>query len=152
MANIRDRSVDLVNLSGGKHHPKCHGECRICTATQAVIDSGMIVIAGAGNEEPNDTNSISCPARCTQAVAVVSYETLCSLDLTPRTNGDLYRTVPYRIQPPGAYAVKNSNFAGKFEPVYIPFCSGRGFSNFHSCAEYREERLSNINVSFSNVP
>lgn len=151
MDNIRSRSVDIVNVSAGRHHSDCGGRCRICHATNKVVGDGTIVVAGAGNQMPGDEEkSLYCPALSNKAIAVGSYEARCGLTLKQRTNGDLYRTVPHALFPPGAYWVRNTEAASRGEAVYTPFCSRRGCSKHHSCEEYRQEQLSAINVSFKH--
>jgi len=148
MGNVRDRSVEVVNISAGKHHEDCNQRCRICKAASEVVDSGTIVVAGAGNDAGGgERKSLYCPALGTDTIAIGSYETRCGFDMQQKT-GSLYRTVPQSIHPPGAYWSRNSELSPEPEPTNIPFCSRQGCSEFHSCEDYQKERLSDINVSF----
>jgi len=151
MENIKNRSVDIVNISGGKHHSDCSEKCRICRAARKVVDSGTIIVAGAGNQLLGDEEkSLYCPALCADTIAVGSYETRCGLKIKPETEGDLFQTVPHALFPPGAYWVRNTEAANAGEPTYTPFCSGRGCYEGHSCDDHRQEQLSPINVSFKH--
>ncbi|WP_436903276.1 S8 family serine peptidase [Halovenus halobia] len=150
MSDIKGRSVDIVNISGGKHHTGCKQRCRICKATREVIESGTIVVAGAGNQYEGESKTLYCPALCSDAIAVGSYETRFGLQVNEDADVGVYRTVPQNIYPPNAYWIRDSKMASDGEPIDIAFCSGRGCSEWHSCENNRIEQLSDLNVSFSD--
>lgn len=151
MDNIRGRSVDIVNISGGKHHSGCKQRCRICTATREVVESGTIVVAGAGNNFSDDSKTLYCPALCSDAIAVGSFETRCGLRVGNGRGTDLHQTVPQNLHPPNSYWVHGSEVAADNEPTNIAFCSGEGCSEWHSCSKHQIERLSDHNVGFSEA-
>lgn len=150
MGDIQNRSVDIVNISGGKHHMDCKRRCRICKAARKVVESGTIVVAGAGNTFDDDNSkTLYCPALCGNTIAVGSYETRCGLRIGEDEGTDLHQTVPQNLHPPNSYWVRDSKAASDGEPTNTAFCSGRGCSKWHSCSNYREERLSELNISFT---
>lgn len=149
MYAVKQSSVDILNISGGKHHKDCKQHCRICTATSEVVDSGTIVVAGAGNSNNEPEKTLYCPALYDGAIAVGSYESRCGFQIFESEKSNQYRTVPQNLHPPGSYWVTGSPEAPDIEPANIAFCSRRGCSDWHSCVNNRKEQLSDVNVSFA---
>lgn len=141
MDDVRNDNVDVVNISAGKYHDDCEGQCRLCTAVDNVTREGSVVIAGAGNRKEERSLDVFCPARSSNSIAVGMSETLC--DATPPRDRGSLRTVG-QIRPPGAYWG-----TGDREEPYYPdgaYCSHRGCSPFHECRDNRRITYWNGNV------
>lgn len=147
MANIRDSSVEIANISAGKHHENCQQQCRLCEAAKQVAESGTLIVAGAGNDVTNEGKSMYCPALSDHVVSVGVFEALCTCDPGQSNSGDLYDTTA-NIHPPGAYWVRKTPESMRREPTDQPFCARHACSPRHSCRQYRQERPSNYNITF----
>ena len=149
MANIRDSSVDIVNISAGKMHDDCQQQCRLCDAAKAVAESGTVVVAAAGNDVRNDGNTMYCPALSDQTISVGSFESVCTREISLANGQKIYRP-SLTIHPPGAYWIRDTKHASEGEPVDQPFCSCRNCMPGCTCAEYRKEQLSPQTIKFDH--
>lgn len=147
MSNVAKSSVDIVNTSGGIHHRDCNQRCRVCKATNEVVESGTIVVAGAGNDLDGEEKSIYCPALSESTISVGSFEGVCGYSPDEKHGGGIQRRSP-SVKPPGAYWVTDDEATIDWEPVDIPYCSLQGCSPYHDCSDHRIERIPDRNVSF----
>ncbi|WP_080504332.1 S8 family serine peptidase [Haloarcula amylolytica] len=145
MAEIRDGSVDIANISAGVHHADCQQQCRMCQAAQEVADSGTIIVAGAGNDLHGQEKTMYCPALSDHTISVGSFEAVCTCSVS--NSRSRYRQTP-EIFPPGAYWIRETANEHPGEPVNQTFCSRRNCAPGHTCDTYRKERISDQSVDF----
>lgn len=145
MDNLKDSNVDIINISAGKYHFDCNAQCRICESVKSVVESGKVVVAGAGNKKSDQPRGIYCPATSTKTISVGMCESLCRASpqqSSPRYIGPDNRT----YNPPGAYQV-NGHDDIDFYPNES-YCSYNGCSAFHECDENREMKYWDGNVKW----
>jgi len=145
MQAIVEGNIDVVNLSAGKFHPNCNGECRICMAVEDVTNSGTIVVPGAGNKTRDKNRSVFCPAKSAETIAVGASETLC----TASPEGDTSTLIQGPSgRPPGSYWVKRDD-----PPPFYPdqnYCGHGGCSPFHDCENNQKTIYWNGNVEWKD--
>jgi len=145
MDDVRNANIDVVNISAGKYHGKCGGQCRICEAVEDVTREGSIVVAGAGNRKENNSFDVFCPARSSRSIAVGMSETLCSA--TPPQN-PLEPLGKADTRPPGAYWIDPHS-----EIPYHPdeaYCSYERCSPHQKCENNRQVIYWEGNVDWSD--
>lgn len=77
-SEVKTSNANLVNLSLGSYKPNCDGNCRECKAAQQLADSGLTVVAAAGNEEQQNGNC--CPSKNSSVLSVAGFQDLCEFE------------------------------------------------------------------------
>lgn len=78
--------VDVLNVSAGVYMQGCPGVCQFCTAVRRAVNSGVTVVAAAGNQHPDEpAERVNCPARFDGAIAVGGCVTDCPCSETAST-------------------------------------------------------------------
>jgi len=66
---MNDIKPDIINISLGKHRPAgCDGSCPVDRVVDLVADSGIIIVAGAGNR--GEQGPMACPGNARGALTV----------------------------------------------------------------------------------
>lgn len=77
-----NEEIDVLNVSAGIYLEGCSGHCQFCTAVQRAVDSGITVVAAAGNQRPGESpERVNCPATREQAIAVSGMEVDCPAEV-----------------------------------------------------------------------
>ena len=142
----RDSQIDILNLSGGSHRPNCSqsSRCRLCHAAQEITDSGVCVVAGAGNRTVDEQRSLFCPARQAGVISAGACEAVCTTNMRPEG----YVAGP-RVRPPGAYWLDYSS-KEDVNPLSAMgcYCGRGGCAPGVPCEENVIERPSEINIAY----
>lgn len=150
LADAKADDLDLINISAGVHHSDCGGRCRPCQATQAVVNSGAIVVAGAGNDLDSVGESLYCPAYVDEAIAVGAFHTKCGNTVQPYGDRFPYRLNPVK-RPPFCYYLEQPDTGDDGELYGEQMCGQRGCNEFTACSDYKAEELWAGNVDFSTA-
>lgn len=77
-----NEEIDILNVSAGVYLEGCSGHCQFCTAVQRAVNSGITVVAAAGNQHPEeDPERVNCPATRGQTIAVGGMEVNCPAEV-----------------------------------------------------------------------
>ena len=147
MDDILDANIDVVNISAGKYHHNCAGQCRICEAVDEVVRDGSVVVAGAGNRKEDKELDVFCPARSSESIAVGMSETLCTITASKKSEFP-YR--PDKLRPPGAYWVDIDHIDSTTEDLPDDtYCGYNACSPFHTCENNRKTIYWGGNVNWN---
>jgi len=143
MHDIAEGNIDVINISAGKYHRDCNAECRLCMATDDVVDNGSVVVPGAGNRSEDESLGVFCPAKSPKTIGVGMSETLCTA--TPKGSGDSIIQGPSG-RPPGSYWVEPEE---KY-PFYPDnnYCGHGACSPFHDCVDNQKTVYWDGNVAW----
>lgn len=130
--------IDILNISAGSPHlsdpdQSCSSagpDCPLCEVVESAVDSGLVVVAAAGNEE---TRGVQCPSLSEAVISVGGIASHCTADISEE-NPILRPSSP--IRPPNAYWVER-NDGNSAEGTY---CTNRGCLPGESCSENRIEQ------------
>jgi hypothetical protein len=137
----------LVNISAGKYHRDCGGECRICSIIDGLAQEDIVTIAGAGNRKADESLGVFCPAKSTSSIAVGMSQIICTA--TPNNKSMPLGANSLESRPPGAYWAKRHN-AHEFYPNDT-YCGFNGCSPIHQCENNRRVEYWEGNVDWDEA-
>lgn len=131
-----DDGIDILNISAGEPWPDLVETNPAVLETKRAIEEDVIVVASAGNEDPEDDERlpVHCPAALQDVIAVGGFVSRC-----PARPGAEPAT-----EPTGPYYVESDDIDDRAR--YGPFCGERGCIDGEACIPNKTERPWEHNV------
>ena len=145
--SIRNKDIDLVNISAGKHHKNCSGKCRLSSAIDELVREGTVIVAGAGNTKEGKSLGVFCPAKSSNSIAVGMSESIC--EASPSNQSMPIGVDSLESRPPGAYYAKRQS-GYQYYPDET-YCGYNGCSPMHSCENNRRIKYWDGNVEWEDT-
>lgn len=125
-----EHGVDVLNVSAGTPKPECtHGQCVYCSEAKRAVDSGITVIASAGNDPDA---CVHCPSNAVPVISVGGVEFECTYNMPRAPNNPTNKPpLAYWTRMWSGYEAYPDSASGD------PYCTTRGcWSNDGSCEQY----------------
>lgn len=127
--------VDILNISAGHSWPGPLEKCPYTPDIKRAIDSGITIVAAAGNRKPaDDFEPVNCPAAIEDVIAVGGLVTRCPADIEEDATANIDEE-----SPKGPYFAKKQ--AGVEYPEMTPdgvYCGQRGCTEGNCIIEQTE--------------
>jgi subtilisin family serine protease len=127
IAAAESSGIDVLNISAGIHHRNCQQRCRIADAVRTATESGITIIAAAGNRKSGEELGVYCPALIDEAIAVGGFISKCDEDIQNTDTSGQYWTV------------EDDKYIG-------PFCGYETCPSEYPCSRNRQELYWDKNV------
>lgn len=123
-----NHGIDVLNMSVGIHHSNCQQQCRIGDAIRSATESGVTIVAAAGNTKPDRELGLYCPALIDEAIAVGGFISRCDEEIQNTTTSGQYWA-----------ATEDDKCIG-------PFCGYETCPSEYPCSRNRQELYWDRNV------
>lgn len=114
-------NMDVLNMSVGIHHSNCQQRCRIADAVRSATESGVTIVAAAGNKRSGKELGLYCPALIDEAIAVGGFISKCDEEVKDTPSSGQYWTM-----------TEDGDYIG-------PFCGYETCPSEYPCSRNRQE-------------